>query len=101
MKFFRIRRQHDIRKQTLDSPRSGSNFNLIYSSAFGLTLDWFYNLSKPQFSLQNREDLFISEVMCMKNLAPGCSVNISHFLHFSPDLGDNVGFCQQSPDLGA
>lgn len=38
--------------------------------------------------------------MCMKNLAPGCSVYISHFLHFSPDLGDNVGFCQPIFRLG-
>lgn len=41
MKCFMIRRQHDIIKQTLDSLRPGSNFNLIYSSGFGLTLDWF------------------------------------------------------------
>lgn len=60
MKFFMLRRQHDIVKQTLDSPRPGSHCNLIYSSAFGLTLDWFSNLSKPQFSLSTKQGRFVS-----------------------------------------
>ena len=62
-----IRREHIV-KPTLDSLRPGSNFNLIYSSAFGLTLDWFYNLSPSFLYVQNKEKicLLVHEVICMK-----------------------------------
>lgn len=66
--FFMIRKQHAIVKLDFGLMQTWLKFYLFCSSAFSLTLDMFYNLSKPQFSFFSKleKGLFVNEVMFVK-----------------------------------
>lgn len=91
-------------KTDLGLTQTSLKFYLICSSAFGLTLDTFYNLSKPQFSFFSKleKHLFVNEVMFVKISGTQLlSRYQSFFLHFFPQILETIqDIANQSSDLG-